>query len=78
MTPDEYKSGPGSFWVQFTFGTIFGAFVGIGLCREFGSSFVVSALVFVGSVGICAGVAGFSGDKFWEALLRIWGWTGRR
>ena len=78
MTPDEYKSGQGSFWVQFTCGAVFGVFVGIVLCREFGSSFVVGALVFMGSVGICAIVAGYWGDKFWEALLRIWGWTGRR
>jgi hypothetical protein len=78
MTPDEYKNGRGSFWVQFTFGAILGVFLGIYLCREYASSFALVALLFLGSVVSCAVVAGLWGDKFWEGLLRIFGWTGRR
>jgi len=73
MTPDEYKHGRGSFWVQFTCGAILGAFLGIGLCNRFASSFAFGAFLFLGSVGILGVVAGLWGDRFWEALLPIWG-----
>jgi len=78
MTPEEYKHGRGSFWLQFTCGAVLGVCLGISLCRRFAESFAMGALVFLGAVGVCGLVAGFWGDRFWEALIRICGWTGRR
>jgi len=78
MTPDEYKHGRDNFWVQFTCGALLGIFVGIYLWRRFVFSFAIGALVFLAAVGGCALVAGFWGDRFWEALLRIWSGTRRR
>ena len=78
MTPDEYKAGPGSFWIQFTCGALLGLFFGISLARRFADSFFPAALIFLATVGSFALVAGFWGDRFWEAFIRIWGGTGRR
>jgi uncharacterized membrane-anchored protein len=78
MTPEEYKHGRGSFWVQFTCGAVLGIFFGVPLARRFGDSFITGALVFLAVVGVCALASGFWGDRLWEALIRIWGWTGRR
>jgi ABC-type uncharacterized transport system permease subunit len=78
MTPDEYKHGHGSFWVQFTCGAVLGIFFGVPLARRFGDSFITGALIFLAAVGVCALAAGFWGDRFWEAFIRIWGGTGRR
>jgi len=76
MTPDEYKHGPGNFWIQFTFGAVLGILFGVVLCRRFADSFAIGALLILGAVGVCGLAAGFWGDRFWEALLRIWGGTG--
>ncbi len=78
MTPEEYKHGRGSFWVQFTCGAVLGVLFAVPLARKLGDSFAVCALIFLAAVGVCALAAGFWGDRFWEALIRIWGWTGRR
>lgn len=48
------------------------------MAGRFGDSFVMGALIFLAVVGVCALAAGFCGDRFWEALIRFWGWTGRR
>jgi hypothetical protein len=71
MTPEEYKHGPGSFWVQLTCGAVLGAILGIGLSHEFARSFIVSAGISLGWAGIFGLIAGFWGDKFWELLIRF-------
>jgi hypothetical protein len=78
MRPDEYKHGRGSFGMQFTCGAILGVFFAIPLARKFGDSFAMGALIFLAVVAGCALVAGFWGDRFWEALIHIGGWNGRR
>jgi hypothetical protein len=78
MTPEEYKHGRGSFWVQFTCGAVLGVFFGIALARKFADSVLLGALIFLPVVGVCALVVGFWGDRFWEAFIRIWSWPGRR
>jgi hypothetical protein len=78
MTPEEYKHGRGSFWVQFACGAVLGVFFGIALCRRFADSLAMGVLVFLSAVGVFGLAAGFWGDRFWDALIRIWGWTGRR
>ena len=78
MTPEEYKHDRGSFWVQFTCGAVLGIFFGVPRARRFGESLITGAMIFFAVVGVCALAAGFWGDRFWEALIRIWGWTGRR
>ena len=77
MTPDEYKHGRGSFWAQFTYGAVLGVFFGVPLAQKFGESFITGALIFLAAVGVCALAAGFWGDRFWEAFLRIWFGPGR-
>ena len=77
MTPEEYKHGRGSFWVQFTCGAVLGVFFGIPLAQKFADSLLLGALIFLAVVGVVALVAGFWGDRFWEAFLRIWFWPGR-
>jgi len=78
MTPDEYKHGRGSFWVQFSCGAMLGLLVGIGLWRKFASSFAIGALLLFGCIAVCGVVAGLWGDRFWEALIRLCGWRGGR
>ena len=78
MTPEEYKHGRGSFWLQFTCGAILGIFFGIPLAQKFTDSFIIGALIVLAAIGVFAFAAGFWGDRFWEVLIRIWGWTGRR
>ena len=78
MTPEEYKHGRGSFWVQFMCGAVLGVFFGIPLARKFGDSFLLAAMIFLAVVGVCALAAGFWGDRFWEAFLRAWFWPGSR
>jgi len=78
MTPEEYKHGRTSFWVQFVCGAVLGICFAVPLARRFGDTFITAALIFLAAVGVCALVAGFWGDRFWEAFIRIWGWTGRR
>jgi hypothetical protein len=78
MTPEEYKHGRGSFWVQFTCGAVLGIFFGIPLARKFGDSFLTGTLIVLAVVSVCALAAGFWGDKFWEAFIRIWDWPGKR
>ena len=77
MTPEEYKQGRGSFWVQFTCGAVLGVVAGIFLAHRFADSFAIGALIFLAAVGGCGLAAGFWGDRFWEAFIRIFGWTGR-
>jgi hypothetical protein len=78
MTPEEYKRGRGSFWVQFTCGAVLGILFGVPIADRFGDSLFAAALIFVAIVGACALTAGFWGDRFWDALIRICGWTGKR
>jgi hypothetical protein len=78
MTPEEYKSGRGNFWVQFICGAVLGMFFSVPLARRFGDSLIAAALIFIVVEGACALAAGFWGDRFWDALIRICGWTGRR
>jgi hypothetical protein len=78
MTPEEYKHGRGSFWMQFICGAILGIFFGIMLWREYAGSFAVGVMLLLGAVGLSAIAAGFWGDRFWEALIRFFGWTGKR
>ena len=69
MTPEEYKHGRGSFWVQFTCGAILGIFFGVPLARKFGDSFLFAALIFLAVVGVCALVAGFCAAAGHQAAL---------
>jgi len=78
MAPEEYKHGRDNFWVQFACGAVLGIFFAVPLARRFGDSFISGASIFLTLVALCALAAGFWGDRFWEAFLRIWGWTGRR
>jgi hypothetical protein len=78
MTPEEYKHGRESFWMQFACGAILGAFFGILLWWQYAGSFAVGAMLLLCAVGVSALVAGFWGDRFWVAMIRFFGWTGRR
>ena len=64
--------------MQFICGTVLGLFFAIPAAGRFGDSFISATLIFLGIVGGCALAALFWGDRFWQALIRIWGWTGRR
>jgi len=78
MTPEEYKHGCGSFWMQFICGAILGVFFGIILWSQFAESFGAGVVLFLSAVGVSALAAGYLGDRLWEALIRFFGWTRRR
>jgi hypothetical protein len=78
MTPEEYKHGRGSFWMQLTCGAVLGVFSGVSLALQFSDSFITGSLIVLATVGVCALAAVFFGDRFWEAIIRIWDWKGRR
>ena len=78
MTPEEYKHDRGNFWMQFTCGAVLGVFSGVSLALELSHSFITGSLIFLATVGVCALAAGFWGDRFWAAIIRIWDWKGRR
>ena len=78
MTPEEYKHGRGNFWMQFTCGAVLGVFSGLSLALQFSHSFIEGSLIFLAAVGVCALAAGFWGDRFWEAIVRVWDLRGGR
>ena len=76
MIPEETKNGRGSFWMHLTCGAVVGVFSGVSLALELTDSFTTGSLLFLATVGVCALAAVFFGDRFWEAINRIWVWKG--
>ena len=54
MTPEEYKHGGESFWMQFTCGAILGVFLGIILWWQYAASFKSGAILLLCAVGMSA------------------------
>ena len=77
MTPEEYKHGRESFWKQFTCGAILGVLYGIIVWWQDALSFEMGSVFVLCTVAVSGLAAGFWGDRFWEAMIRFFAWTGR-
>ena len=62
--------------MQLSCGVVLGVLSGVSLALQFSDSFITGLLLVLATVGVCALAAVFLGDRFWEALNRIWVWKG--